>query len=58
MDQNKLPFDLDHLGGPLSAAKKISVPTVYLGKIMQLSDAEINTVSKQTEASFHLTPDT
>jgi hypothetical protein len=56
MDQNELPFDLDHLGGPSSAAKKIYVPTVYLGQIVHLSDADINTVSKQTEASFRLTP--
>jgi hypothetical protein len=28
---------------------------VYLALAVHLSDAEINTVSKQTEASFHLT---
>jgi hypothetical protein len=55
MDQNVLPFDPHHLGGPSSAAKKISVPTVYLAQSVHLSDAEINTFSKQTEASFHLT---
>jgi hypothetical protein len=35
-------------------AKKISVPQVYLAQTMHLSDAEINSVSKQTKASFHL----
>jgi hypothetical protein len=55
MDQNEIPFDLDHLGGPSSAAKKIFVPLVYLGQSVHLFDAEINTVSKQTEVSFHLT---
>jgi hypothetical protein len=55
MDQKELPFDPHHLGGPLCAAKKISLPIVYLAQTMHLSDTEINIVSKQTEASFHLT---
>jgi hypothetical protein len=55
MDQNELPFDPHHQGGPSSAAIKIFVPMVYLALAVHLSDAEINNVSKQTEASFHLT---
>jgi hypothetical protein len=47
MDQNELPFDPHHLAGPSSAAKKISMPMV-LAQTVHLSDAEINTVSKQT----------
>jgi hypothetical protein len=53
MDQIELQFDPHHLGGPSSAAKKISVPMVYLAQIVHLSDAEINTISKQTKVSFH-----
>jgi hypothetical protein len=55
MDQNELPFDLDHLGGPSSAAEKISMPKVHLAQTVHLSDAKINTMSMQTEARFHLT---
>jgi hypothetical protein len=55
MDQNELSFDPHHLGGPSSAAKKIYVPMGYLAQTVHLSDIEIHTVSKQTEASFHLT---
>jgi hypothetical protein len=46
MDQNELPFDPHHLGGPTSVAKKIFVPMVYLAQTVHLSDAEINIVSK------------
>jgi hypothetical protein len=53
--QKELPFDPHHLGGPSSAAKKISVSVVHSAQTVHLSDAEINTVSMYTEASLHLT---
>jgi hypothetical protein len=55
MDQNKLPFEPHDLGGPSGAANKFSVPMLHLEQTVRLSDAEANTVSKQTEVSFHLT---
>jgi hypothetical protein len=55
MVQNDLPFDPRHLGGPFGAAKKIFMPVVHSAQTMHLSYAVINTVSKQTEASFHFT---
>jgi hypothetical protein len=55
MEQNELPFDLRHLGGPSGEDKKIPLPMVHLEQTMHLSCAEINTISKQTKASFHLT---
>jgi hypothetical protein len=55
MDQNELPFDPHHLGGPLGAAKKISLLMVYLAQTVHLFGVEINIFSKQTEESFHLT---
>jgi hypothetical protein len=36
-------------------AKMNCMPLVHSVKTMQLSDAEINTVSKQTKATFDLT---
>jgi hypothetical protein len=56
MDQNELQFDPRHLGGPLGAAKKIPMDVVHLAQTVHQSGVEINSVSKQTEASFHLTP--
>jgi hypothetical protein len=53
--KNELPFDPRHLGGPSGAAKKIFMPVVHLAQTVHLFGAEINTFSKQTEASFHLT---
>jgi hypothetical protein len=55
MDQNELPFDPHHLGGPPGAAKKISMPVVHSAQTVHLFGTEIYTFSKQTEASFHLT---
>jgi hypothetical protein len=52
MDQNELSFDPHHQGGPSGAAKKIPMPVV---QIVHLSCIEINSVSKQIEAGFHLT---
>jgi hypothetical protein len=53
--KNELPFDPHHLGGPSGAAKKIFMPMVHSTQTMHLSCTEINSVSKQTEASFYLT---
>jgi hypothetical protein len=55
MDQNDHPFDPRHLGGPLGVAKKIPMHVVHSAQTVHQSGAEINSVSKQTEASFHLT---
>jgi hypothetical protein len=55
MDQNELPFDPYHLGGPLGVAKKIYVLVVHSAQAVHLSCAKINTVSKCTEVSFHFT---
>jgi hypothetical protein len=55
MDQNELPFDPRHRGGPSGAANKISLLMVHLAQNMHLFDTEINTFSKQTKESFHLT---
>jgi hypothetical protein len=55
MDQNELPFDPRHLGGPPGVSKKISMPVVHSAQTVHLFDAEIYTFSMQIEASFHLT---
>jgi hypothetical protein len=55
MDQNKLPFDPRHLGGPSGVAKNIFRAHGAFGAIVQLSCAKVNNISKWTEASFHLT---
>jgi hypothetical protein len=55
MEENELPFDLRHLGGSSGADKKISLLMVHLAQTVHLSCAEINTLSKRTKASFHLT---
>jgi hypothetical protein len=55
MDQNEIPFDPRYLGGPLGVAKKIPMHVVHSAQTMRQSGAEINSVSNQTETSFHLT---
>jgi hypothetical protein len=52
---NELPFDPHHQGGPSCVATMISMLIVHLAQTVQLSCTEINTISKRTEASFHLT---
>jgi hypothetical protein len=54
MDQNELAFEPCHLGGSLGAAKKISMPIVHSAQTVHLFGTEMNTFSKQAEASFHL----
>jgi hypothetical protein len=55
MNRNKLPLDPRHLGITLGAPKMIPMPMVHLAQTMHRSRAEINTVSKRTKMSFHLT---
>jgi hypothetical protein len=54
MDRNELPFEPRHLGVPYGASKTISEAMVYLVQTVHLSCTETNTVSKQTETTFHL----
>jgi hypothetical protein len=55
MDQNALPLNQRHLGVPSGVPKKISMPMERSAQTVHLSCAETNTISKQTETSFHLT---
>jgi len=55
MAQNEFPLDPRHVGVPSVAPKMISEPFVCSTQILHLSYVEINTISKQTEMSFHLT---
>jgi hypothetical protein len=55
MDQNELPLDPRHLGVPSGVSKMISKPMVHASQTMHLSCIEINTISRQTKMSFHLT---
>jgi hypothetical protein len=55
MDQNELSFNPRHQGGPSGAAKKIPMPVVHSAQTVHLSCIEINSISKQTKAGFHLT---
>jgi hypothetical protein len=53
-DRNEVPFEPRHLGVPSGASKMISEAMVHLPQTVHLSCTETNTVSKQTETSFHL----
>jgi len=55
MDRNELPLDPHHVAVPSGASKMISRPMVRSSQIMHLSCVEINTISKWTKISFHLT---
>jgi hypothetical protein len=55
MDQNELPLDTRHIGVPLGVPTMISMPVVHSTQTVDLSSAEINTISKWTKTSFHLT---
>jgi hypothetical protein len=55
MDQKELPLDIRHQGVPSGVSKMISLPMVLSAQTIHLSYAEINTISKRTEMSFHLT---
>jgi hypothetical protein len=55
MDRNELSLDPRHVGVPLGASKKISEPMECSTQTVHLSCTEINTITKKTETSFHLT---
>jgi hypothetical protein len=55
MDQNKLPLDPRHVWVPPGVPKMISMLVVHSVQTLHLSCIEINTISKWTETSFHLT---
>jgi hypothetical protein len=55
MERNELPLDPRHVGVSSGASKKIFQPMLYSAQTMHLSYAKINTVSRQTKTSLHLT---
>jgi hypothetical protein len=55
MDQNEFPLDQHHIGVQSVAPKMISKPLVRSAQTMYLSCVKINSISKQTEISFHFT---
>jgi hypothetical protein len=55
MEQNELSLDTRHLGVPSGVSTMISMPVEHSAQTVHLSCAEINTISKRTEMSFHLT---
>jgi hypothetical protein len=54
-DRNELPLKPCHLGVPWGASKMIFDPMVRLAQTVLLSYMDINTVSKRTDARFHMT---
>jgi hypothetical protein len=58
MNQNEFRVDPHHVGLPSVAPKMISKPIVHSAQTMHLSCVEINTISKQSQTSFHLTYNT
>jgi hypothetical protein len=55
MDRNELALDPRHIGVPSGVSKLIAQPMLCLLQTMHVSCAKINTISKRTEMSFHLT---
>jgi hypothetical protein len=55
MDRNEIEFDPRHLGVPSGASNMIFEPMIHSVQTMHLSCEEINSNSKRTETSFHLT---
>jgi hypothetical protein len=55
MDRNELPLDTRHLGVSSDVPKMIFMLMVHYEQTVHLSYAKINTISKWTEMSFHLT---
>jgi hypothetical protein len=55
MDRNEFLHDTCRLGVLLDVPKMISMTVVNSMQTMHLSSAEINTISKRTKTSFHLT---
>jgi hypothetical protein len=54
IDQNEIPHDPRHLGGPLGVSKTISEAVVHSAKTVHLSCVKISTIFQRTEPSFHL----
>jgi hypothetical protein len=55
MDINELPHDPRHLEVPSAVPKTIFEPITHSAVTVNPSWVEINTISKWTEMSFHLT---
>jgi hypothetical protein len=53
-DRKEILHDPRHLGVPSGASKMIYMAMVRLVQTVDLSCTETNTISKQTETSFHL----
>ena len=54
IDQNEVPHDPRHLEVPSSASRMISEPLECSAQTVNLSCIKINTISKWTKTSFHL----
>jgi hypothetical protein len=54
MDQNEIPHDPCHLGVPSGASKIVFEAVVHSAQIVHLSFVKIDTISGQTESSFHM----
>jgi hypothetical protein len=57
-DRNELPLEPHHLGVPSGVSKMIFEPIVCLAQTVELSNTDTNTVSKWTDARFHMIHDT
>jgi hypothetical protein len=55
MGRNELPLDPHHVGVPSGVSKMIFKPRVRWTQTVHLSCVEINTITKLTKRSFHLT---
>jgi hypothetical protein len=55
MHRNELPLDQYHLEVPSGEPEKIYMPMVHSVQTVHLSYVEINTISKWSGTSFHMT---
>jgi hypothetical protein len=55
MDLNELPLVQHHIEVPSGVLEKIFMPVVHSVQTVQLYCADINTIAKWKEMSFHLT---
>jgi hypothetical protein len=55
MNRNELPLDPSHLEVPYGVPKTISERIARPAQTVHLSSVEVNTISKRTKISFHLT---
>jgi hypothetical protein len=56
MDRNKVPPDPRHLGVPSGVPKMVYMPVVHSAQTMDLSCAQINSITKPTENKLPLDP--